>query len=47
MALVKDIGVYNVVALDIALFSIDFPAERETQGFIRWVGDVVEVEIEV
>lgn len=31
---------------DLSLFSLDFPAEREVQGFIRWVGDIVEVEIE-
>lgn len=47
MALVKDIGVYNVVSLDVSLFNLDFPAEREVQGFIRWIGDIAEVEVEV
>lgn len=35
------------VALDLADYSLDFPAEQEVHGFIRWIGDMVEVEIEV
>lgn len=48
MALVDDeyLG-KSIFALDLSLFSLDFPAEREVQGFIRWVSDIVEVEIEV
>lgn len=47
MALVEDVPFDTVVALDLAEYSLDFPAEREVAGFIRWVGDAVEVEVEV
>lgn len=36
-----------VVAIDVSHFSIDDPAEYNIQGFIRWVGEPIEVEIEV
>jgi len=36
-----------VIAIDVTHFSIDDPAEYNTQGFIRWVGEPVEVEIEL
>lgn len=44
MALVHD---YGVVSVDITNSSLDDPIEYNIQGFIRWVGDTVEVEIEV
>lgn len=37
----------KAIALDLDDYSLDFPAEREVQGFIRWIGDMVEVEVEV
>lgn len=43
MALVRD---YGVVSVDITNSSLDDPIEYNIQGFIRWVGDIVEVEIE-
>lgn len=36
-----------VTAIDVSHFSIDDPAEYNIQGFIRWVGEPVEVEIEL
>lgn len=44
MALVHD---YGVVSVDITNSSLDDPIEYNIQGFIRWVGDIVEVEIEL
>lgn len=44
MALVHD---YGVVSVDITNSSLDDPIEYNIQGFIRWVGETVEVEIEV
>lgn len=44
MALVRD---YGVVSVDITNSSLDDPIEYNIQGFIRWVGDIVEVEIEL
>lgn len=44
MALVHD---YGVVSVDITNSSLDDPIEYNIQGFIRWVGDTVEVEIEL
>lgn len=37
----------NVISVDITNTSIDDPAEYNIQGFIRWVGDTVEVEVEL
>lgn len=36
-----------VTAIDVTHSSIDDPAEYNTQGFICWVGDIVEVEVEI
>lgn len=36
-----------VTTIDVTRSSIDDPTEYNTQGFIRWVGEPVEVEIEV
>lgn len=36
-----------ITAIDVSHFSIDDPAEYNIQGFIRWVGEPVEVEIEL
>lgn len=36
----------NVISVDITNTSIDDPAEYNVPGFIRWVGEPVEVEIE-
>lgn len=44
MALVHD---YGVVSVDITKSSLDDPIEYNIQGFIRWVGDTVEVEVDV
>ena len=35
------------IAVDITNSTLDDPIEYKVQGFIRWVGDIVEVEIEV
>ena len=37
----------EIIVVDVTDSSIDDPAEYNVVGFIRWVGDVVEVEIEV
>ena len=37
----------NVVAYDVTNSYLDDPIEYKLAGFIRWVGDVVDVEIEV
>lgn len=39
-------SVKNVISVDITNTSIDDPAEYNVLGFIRWVGDIVEVEVE-
>lgn len=36
-----------VHAYDVTNVSLDDPIEYKIKGFVRWVGDVVEVEIEV
>lgn len=46
MALIN-YAVKEIIALDLSNYSLDFPAEREVHGFIRWVGDTVEIEVEV
>lgn len=51
MALVNSFGDITtkepyVKAIDITDSCLDFPAEYDIQGFIRWVGDAVEVEME-
>lgn len=38
---------YDVISVDVTGSSIDDPAEYNVAGFVRWVGDIVEVEIEV
>lgn len=40
-------SVKNVISVDITDISIDDPIEYNVLGFIRWVGEPVEVEIEV
>lgn len=40
-------SVKNVISVDITNTSIDDPAEYNVLGFIRWVGDIAEVEIEL
>ena len=47
MALVKYTAYEGCTCVDITESSIDDPVEYNIQGFIRWVGDVVEVEVEV
>lgn len=37
----------EVVACDVTTSCLDDPIEYKLRGFIRWVGDVVEVEIDV
>lgn len=44
MALFKD---GEVVAYEVSKSTIDDPIEYSFKGFVRWVGDIVEVEIEV
>ena len=46
MALVEYTYGYDVNCFDITNNCIDDPAEYSIQGFIRWVSDTVEVEIE-
>ena len=40
-------SVKNVISVDITDISIDDPIEYNVLGFIRWVGDTVEVEVEL
>lgn len=49
MALVKRTAAqgYVVIAFDITDSCLDFPIEHDIKGFIRWVGDIAEVEVEV
>lgn len=37
----------EIIVVDVTDSSIDDPAEYNVVGFIRWVGDAVEVEIDV
>ena len=37
----------EVIAVDITSSCLDDPAEYGIIGFIKWIGDIVEVEIEV
>lgn len=37
----------NVVAYDVTNSYLDDPIEYKLAGFIRWVGDIAEVEIDV
>ena len=37
----------HVAAYDVTNSSIDDPAEYNINGFVRWLGDIVEVETEV
>jgi hypothetical protein len=47
MALVRDCaGKPDACAVEVTDSSIDTPAEYDIKGFIRWIGDIVEVEIE-
>ena len=45
MALIKDSLMHYVVALDVNDYSLEFAAEREVAGFIRWVSDIVDAAI--
>ena len=47
MALVKDTCYEGCTCVEVTNTSIDDPAEYNVLGFIRWVGEPVEVEIEV
>lgn len=47
MALVEYDVYKSCVCVDTTDSSLDFPAEGNVMGFIRWVSDVVEVEIPV
>lgn len=46
MALVNNFPNKEVIAVDISGSCIDDPIEYGIKGFIRWVGDIVEVEVE-
>ena len=35
----------DVCAINVTDSCLDFPVEYEIQGFIRWIGDTVEVEV--
>ncbi len=47
MALVKDTCYEGCTCVEVTNTSIDDPAEYNVQGFIRWVGEPVEVEVEL
>ena len=46
MALLVDAAWSGVVAVEVTNSSIDDPVEYSTLGFVRWIGDTAEIEIE-
>ena len=46
MALLDNPEGSEVFAICLDEYSLDSPAEREVKGFVRWIGEAVEVEFE-